>query len=153
MTPVSWEAVEIDGQWYGRWQVPDAYTVGWHDTSAGVGEVGNTVLNGHHNRFGRVFMRLIRVQPGDEVELVDDATGAVHRYIVVRTMVLPEEGQPVAQRLENARWILPTPDERVTLVSCWPYDGNSHRLIVVALPASAVPAMPTAAPATLASAP
>ncbi len=130
---------EIDGQLFGRWRVPDRFAVGWHDTSAGIGEVGNTVLNGHHNRYGRVFLRLIRVQPGDEIVLVDETDGGgEYRYIVVRTMVLAEERQPIETRLENARWILPTPDERVTLVSCWPYDGNSHRLIVVARPASEV---------------
>jgi hypothetical protein len=38
-------------------------------------------------------------------------------------------------RLDNGRWILPTEDERLTLVTCWPEDSNSHRLIIVAVPA------------------
>jgi len=38
-------------------------------------------------------------------------------------------------RRQNARWIAPTTDERLTLVTCWPYTGNSHRLIIVAKPA------------------
>jgi sortase A len=37
-------------------------------------------------------------------------------------------------RLQNAQWIQPTTDERLTLVTCWPYNDNSHRLIIVARP-------------------
>ena len=39
-------------------------------------------------------------------------------------------------RLANARWIQPSEDERLTLITCWPYESNTHRLIIVALPAS-----------------
>ena len=38
------------------------------------------------------------------------------------------------QRLQNARWIAATADERLTLVTCWPNTTNSHRLIIVAEP-------------------
>jgi sortase A len=38
------------------------------------------------------------------------------------------------KRLENARWIGPFPDERLTLVTCWPYTNNTHRVIVIAKP-------------------
>jgi sortase (surface protein transpeptidase) len=33
---------------------------------------------------------------------------------------------------------MPSGDERLTLVTCWPYEwpGNSHRVIVVARPSS-----------------
>ena len=41
---------------------------------------------------------------------------------------------PWAQRVENARWIGHFDDERITMVSCWPYSGNTHRLFVVAKP-------------------
>jgi len=37
-------------------------------------------------------------------------------------------------RQENARWIAPTDDERLTLVTCWPYTNNTHRVVVVAKP-------------------
>ena len=49
-----------------------------------------------------------------------------------QTMVLVRE--PLDVRQANARWILPTTDERVTLITCWPYESNSHRLVVIALP-------------------
>ena len=38
------------------------------------------------------------------------------------------------QRLENGEWIQPAGEERLTLVSCWPRDDNSHRIIVIAHP-------------------
>ena len=36
--------------------------------------------------------------------------------------------------MENAAWIMPSEDERLTLVTCWPYTSNTHRLIIVARP-------------------
>jgi len=53
---------------------------------------------------------------------------------VAQTMTLAEQGQPLDVRRENARWILPTSDERVTLITCWPYSANTHRLVVIAQP-------------------
>ena len=133
IVPVSWETLTRDGVTYSRWQAPNRFAVGWHSTSAGVGQVGNLVLNGHHNVYGAVFARLIDVRPGDALMI---SSGTYTRaYVVVQTMVLLERGQTLALRMANARWVLPSSDERVTLVTCWPADDNSHRLIVVARPA------------------
>jgi sortase A len=49
-------------------------------------------------------------------------------------MIVPERSATPEERLDNARWILPSNDERLTLITCWPYDSNSHRLILVAAP-------------------
>ncbi len=57
-------------------------------------------------------------------------------YQVTERLILPERDQPVEVRLENARWIGPSEDERLTLITCWPEDSNTHRLIVVAEPLS-----------------
>lgn len=130
--PVGWAETEVSGEQVGQWLVPDGGAVGWHDTSAGVGQVGNTVLNGHHNLYGQVFRRLVELEVGDSISLW---TGDVeHTYIVTETAILPERGQPIEVRLSNATYILPSEDERLTLVTCWPYSGNSHRLVVVAKP-------------------
>lgn len=135
--PVWLQQVVIEGRSFSQWRVPNGRVVGWHDTSAKMGEVGNLVLNGHHNIEGRVFANLIQVQVGDEIRL-GAADQSTRRYTVVQTMLLEEEGQPPEQRLENARWLLPSYDERITLVTCWPPDGRSHRLVVVALPSELV---------------
>jgi LPXTG-site transpeptidase (sortase) family protein len=122
----------LNGQIYSQWEVPNQRAAGWHQNSAPIGQAGNTVLNGHHNVYGEVFHYLVTLQPGDIVTL--ESQGKRYFYIVAQTMTLAEEGQPVETRQANARWILPTDDERVTLITCWPYDANTHRLVVIALP-------------------
>jgi sortase (surface protein transpeptidase) len=46
----------------------------------------------------------------------------------------PLVDQPLSVRLDNAAWRDTTPDERLTLVTCWPAWDNSQRLIIVAYP-------------------
>lgn len=116
------------------WDVPNA-AAGWHDDSALPGQPDNIVLSGHHNIGGEVFRHIVDLEPGDEIILYAD--GRPYRYVVQSKMILPEKGQPPEVRQENARWIGPFPEERLTLVTCWPYTSNTHRLIVVALPADA----------------
>lgn len=125
------------GEQVTQWRVPDAYLAGWHSGSALLGEGGNTVLNGHHNIHGEVFGNLKDVNLGDEIWV----TGATYRYryVVVNKMVLPEKYQDLDIRMENAAWILPSEDERLTLITCWPQESNTHRLILVARPAGAAP--------------
>lgn len=132
IVPVGQHPLILEGQLYSQWDVPPARVVGWHQTSAPLGIPGNTVLNGHHNIAGEVFRYLAVLKPGDRITL-ESATRRYH-YVVAQTMTLAEEGQPLAVRAENARWILPTADERVTLITCWPYTSNTHRLVVIALP-------------------
>ncbi|MCJ7624057.1 MAG: sortase [Anaerolineaceae bacterium] len=121
------DAVEFD-----QWLAPDEFAVGWHSDSAPLGEVGNTVLNGHHNAFDRVFRNLAYLQEGDVIQVYGG--GEWYNYVVVNKMVLPEWGVSLEKRLDNARWIMPSDDERLTLVTCWPEQSNSHRLIIVAVP-------------------
>jgi sortase A len=105
---------------------------GWHENSARLGQAGNTVLNGHHNVNGEVFKDLIDVEEGDELIMFDE--DHEYKYRITTKEILPERGQPIEVRLENAQWIAPTEDERITLITCWPYTDNSHRLVVVAEP-------------------
>ncbi|MDA0244359.1 MAG: sortase [Chloroflexi bacterium] len=116
-----------------QWQVPANYAAGWHHNSAPLGRAGNTVLNGHQNVYGEVFRDLEDLAVGDGLILYDE-DGRSHLYQVTNREILPERGQSEAVRLENARWIAPTMDERVTIVTCWPYTDNSHRLVIVAKP-------------------
>jgi LPXTG-site transpeptidase (sortase) family protein len=128
----SWlRSVEYQGEPYEQWVAP-AYGAGWHPTSAPLGRVGNTVLNGHHNAYGEVFRHLAEVEVGDEIILFSGERAFVYRVGLV--MTLPEKYQPLETRLDNARWIYPSEDERITLVTCWPYESNTHRVIVVAAP-------------------
>jgi LPXTG-site transpeptidase (sortase) family protein len=129
---VDLEAVEYDGQTYLQWQVPYSREAGWHSDSARLGEAGNIVLNGHHNIYGEVFRYLGDLEIGDEIVLHDE--NEAYRYTVQEQLLLPELGESIEVRLANAAWMEPTAEARLTLVTCWPYTGNSHRLIVVAVP-------------------
>lgn len=133
---VGQHALRVDGRTFSQWDVPDQRAAGWHQNSALPGQPGNVVLNGHHNTHGSVFADLVHLHPGDSV--VVEAGGARFHYLVAQTLTLAEAGEPVAVRQDNARWVLPTPDERLTLVTCWPPDSNTHRLVIIALPASIV---------------
>ncbi|HUS94895.1 MAG TPA: sortase [Patescibacteria group bacterium] len=123
---------EIDGQRYYQWAVPNGYEVGWHETSAPLGQPGNTVLNGHNNIYGEVFRDLIDLELGQDILLYD--SDRTYRYRVTQVEILTENGQPLSVRLANAHWIEPTVDERITLISCWPYATNTNRLVVIAQP-------------------
>jgi sortase A len=115
------------------WEVAD-YAAGWHESSALPGQAGNIVLSGHHNIKGQVFRDVERLKPGDEVVLY--AGGQAFRYVVELKMIVKEQGEPLEVRQKHAQWIGPFPDERLTLVTCWPYTSNTHRVIVVAWPVS-----------------
>ena len=113
------------------WLVPDD-AAGFHRGSAYPGLPGNTVISGHHNMGSEVFRYLVDLEIGDEVILY--VGEKPFHYRVQHKEIVREFGVGDEQRRENARWIAPTDDERLTLVTCWPYSGNSHRVIVVAWP-------------------
>jgi LPXTG-site transpeptidase (sortase) family protein len=122
----------IEGKQYDQWQAPNEFAAGWHETTARLGETGNTVLNGHHNIYGMVFGKLLDMTEGELITIRGDKREFY--YMVTNKMILPEKSVGLSQRLENARWILESEDERLTLVTCWPFESNTHRLIVVARP-------------------
>ena len=122
----------LEQQVFSQWLAPDDFAVGYHTGSAYLGKTGNTVLNGHHNVFGKVFEHLHELESGDVIEVY--AGQRVFRYVVAQSMILKERGATLAEREQNARWILPSADERLTLVTCWPAESNTHRLLVVASP-------------------
>jgi sortase A len=134
VVPIGWMTVEQNGQTSRVWSVVDQ-VVGWHKTSAYPGSVGNVVLNGHHNIKGEVFRYLVDVEVGDRVIVY--ARDQVHYYAVTEKHILKEKGEPIEVRQQNARWIGTTTDERLTMITCWPYTNNTHRLIVLAKPTSA----------------
>jgi len=136
IVPIGWYVVEQDAQRFSVWQVAD-YAVSWHQTSAYPGHNGNVVLNGHHNIKGEVFRYLVDLEVGDRVILYSGEQP--YYYQVEQKMILKEKGESAEVRRENAQWIAPTDDERLTMVTCWPYTNNTHRLVVVARPAPPPP--------------
>lgn len=130
--PVGYRIIEQGGQNAVQWAVPDEQAAGWHALTAGLGQAGNTVLNGHNNAYGEVFKFLIDANIGDLILAYSD--GREFAYRVAEKHILDERDQPLEVRQANAQWIMPTDDERLTLVTCWPYTSNTHRLILVARP-------------------
>jgi sortase A len=122
-------ATDQAGQILSEWDVAE-YAAGWHKNSALPGTTGNVVMSGHNNILGAVFRELDQIRRGDEV--VVWAGAQRYRYLVDRVVVVPEKDATLEQRQANARWIGPFDDSRLTLVSCWPRNDNTHRIIVVA---------------------
>ncbi len=128
--PVGWVQANNGGQVTSQWDVPN-YAAGFLKSSALPG-TGNTVLDGHHNIYGQVFRYVVNLEKGDQIDLyVGDQE---FTYQVTDKLILLDAGVSMEQRIKNAQWIAPTQDDRLTLVTCWPYWTNTHRLIVVAKP-------------------
>lgn len=131
VVPIGWHNEEQGGYKVSVWDSPDN-AAGWHETSAYPGDPGNIVLNGHNNIRGEVFRYLIDLE--SEARVLLYVGDAIYYYSVSEKHLLKERGEPPEVRYKNAQWIAPTGDERLTLVTCWPYTSNTHRLIIVAKP-------------------
>jgi LPXTG-site transpeptidase (sortase) family protein len=113
------------------WDSPEA-SVGWAMSSALPDDAGgNIILYGHNNIHASVFRNLWKLQPGDVVRLA--SARAEYVYTIDRVEILPvlEEEDDLAA---YAEYLKPSRVPRMTLISCWPPTGNSHRVIVVAYP-------------------
>ena len=124
--------VRIGSETYGQWLAPGFFAAGWHRDSAPLGQVGNTVINGHHNVDGKVFALLVDLKEGYRVIVY--AGERRFEYLISNKLILLERFVSMDKRGENARWIGQSQDERLTLITCWPADSNTHRLILVAQP-------------------
>jgi LPXTG-site transpeptidase (sortase) family protein len=120
-----------EGQIFSEWEVPE-YAAGWHKNSALLNTPGNVVMSGHNNILGAVFRELDQLRRGDAITV--EGGGRAFEYVVHDVLIVPEKFAALDQRKENARWIGQFEDDRLTLVSCWPRDDNTHRIIVVAFP-------------------
>jgi LPXTG-site transpeptidase (sortase) family protein len=132
--PATLKEIEFQGKTFNQWVAPSSFDAGQITTSAPLGAVGNTVLIGHHNVYGEVFGHLVDLNVGDQITVYSGDQKFL--YGITQKLILRELGEPLEVRLKNAQWIDPTQDERLTLVTCWPHDSNTHRLIIVAMPLS-----------------
>lgn len=113
-----------------------AFALGRIDGTAEPGARGNCVLAGHRDSWASFLERL---GPGDEIVVTAAAGRAAYR--VSSAEVVPASA---------GRVLAPTPDDRLTLVTCWPFRGWLHspwRYVVVCQPA-AVPYFSTTPQAT-----
>lgn len=122
----------INGAEYKQWIVPDEFAAGWNRESAMPGAGSNVVLFGHHTVNGSVFRHLDQLKEGDLIQVSNGSE--VFEYQVSLVTRLKERGVSLAQMVENSAWILPSREERLTLVTCWPPYESTYRLVVVASP-------------------
>ncbi len=135
---VGWSIEERPTGTQAVWEVAE-YAVGHHRLSANPGETDNIVLAGHVGGYGLVFRDLFYVQPGAEILLY--SADQQYLYIVQDRLLVDEEGVSDEQRTANARYIQPTAEELVTLITCWPPSGPNQfaqRVIVRATPYVAI---------------
>ena len=132
VTPVGWSpADDLDTPEGREWDSPDA-KVGWVLSSALPGSHGgNVILYGHNNIHSSVFRDLAELRNGDSILLRTGEREWV--YLVAEVNIYPvlaEEEDAAAY----AEYFKPGRAPRLTVVSCWPPAGNTHRVIVVAYP-------------------
>ncbi len=118
------------------WDVAE-YAVGHNQGSANPGMIGNVVLAGHDDYKGEVFRYLNEAKLGDEVRLYNQQ-GAEYIYVVTEITKVKEANMPLDQRIKNAAYMNPTPDQTLTMITCWPYAVDSYRWIVIAKPYSSL---------------
>lgn len=129
VTSISVPSIALSAPVYpvGRIEVPGGYSyevlandIGWHnDSSRPCNDHGNTVLNGHNPG---VFSGLPGVQVGDVLTICDQD------YIITEIAIV-HEGDNLERSNNAQKYIMPTDDRRVTLVTC---AGKKRRLIVMA---------------------
>ena len=94
---------------------------GHHVGSANPGERGNCVISAHNDIYGEIFRELPSVKVGDEI-LVYTLT-QTYRYVVQQTRIIePTEVSVMAA----------TNTPVLTLISCYPYGVDTHRIVVIA---------------------
>jgi len=89
--------------------------------TANPGERGNCVISAHNDIFGQIFRDLPDVSLGDEV-VVRTASRA-YRYVVRQKRIIQPTEVDVME---------PTSSPVLTLISCYPYGIDTHRIVVVA---------------------
>ena len=127
--PVAEAGIIINKQGQPEWDLPKGRVAAWHNNSSLLGQPGNLVLNGHNNIEGSIFAGLYDLKPGDKVILRSKSREVTYELSYYK--LLKEKDQPVSVLIENAKYIEPTPDDRITLVTCWPITNNTHRWIWV----------------------
>jgi len=94
---------------------------GHHIGSANPGERGNCIVSAHNDIYGEIFRDLPDVELGDVIEAY--TASQVYRYVATQKRVIePTEISVMA----------PTSSPVLTLISCYPYGIDTHRIVVIA---------------------
>jgi LPXTG-site transpeptidase (sortase) family protein len=129
VTPVGWQT-DWEGNAEPQWDSPDAQ-VGWAINSALPGDDGNIILYGHNNIDSSVFLHLYQLKSGDTVQL---QTGVQTWDYTVSEVTIFEATDPAADQAIFDKYMKATRSPRLTILSCYPPDNNTHRVVVIAYP-------------------
>lgn len=94
---------------------------GHHIGSANPGENGNCVISAHNDIYGETFRDLPDLGLGDEVFV--HTASQLYRYVVTQSRVIEPTEVSV---------LYPTSSPVLTLISCYPYGIDTHRIVVIA---------------------
>jgi sortase A len=94
--------------------------VGHHVGSANPGESDNCVVSAHNDIFGEIFRDLPDLDLGEEILV--STTSQVYRYMVTQKRII----QPTDVSVMH-----PTSSPVLTLISCYPYGIDTHRIVVI----------------------
>ena len=83
-------------------------------------DVGNVAIAGHRTTFGKPFVNVDRLKPGDVIELTTPIGGCVYEVSKPPYTVNPHDLSPLD----------PTADRALTLTTCHPKGSAAERLIV-----------------------
>ncbi|OQY24287.1 MAG: hypothetical protein DRJ03_21640 [Chloroflexi bacterium] len=93
---------------------------GHHVGSANPGQSGNCVISAHNDIFGEIFRDLSDLDLGDEV--FAHTTRQVYRYVVTQKRIIKPTDVSV---------MYPTSSPVLTLISCYPYGIDTHRIVII----------------------
>jgi len=94
---------------------------GHHIGSANPGESGNCIISAHNDIFGEIFRDLPDLDLDDEVFV--HTASQVYRYVVTQKRIIEPTDVSV---------MYPTSSPVLTLISCYPYGIDTHRIVVIA---------------------
>ena len=89
--------------------------------SANPGERGNAVISAHNDIYGEIFRRLPELSIGDEITVQTPTTS--YTYVVEQTRIVAPTEVSVMDG---------TSTPALTLISCYPYRVDTHRIVVIA---------------------
>ena len=95
--------------------------VGQHIGSPDPGQAGNLVLSAHNDIFGEIFRNLDQLKTGDQIVIYTNQNP--YTYVVTNSqIVLPTQVEVMAS----------TNKPTITLISCYPYRVDNHRIVITA---------------------
>lgn len=96
--------------------------MGWFQNGADLASGGNIVIVGHNDIYGKIFENLPTLEAGDEITIYDNQ---LRRYTY--RVTLGEQVEP-----NDVRVLDRNSGADLTLITCYPYQVNTHRWIVYA---------------------